>query len=197
MPRGGKRPGAGRPTNDALEEAAEKAAAKIVEGLADADPHTALRRLLAWHDKEFAACAAKLPTANPTNRFLIVKQMQEHSVAIRLTAEQLSKFAPPQEDAPRSVIRAPELCTTTEEWLEKYGPAKPGNESRGPAASPEIERLHQFADAASEPPPKPKLVWDADQPPAREQSTECWGGPQEFGPLRPAQIADLKRRRRL
>lgn len=133
-PRGGRRAGAGRPTSAAREEAAERAAHKIVEGLSDADPYTALQRLLSWHDKEFAACAAKLPTANRTNRYLIAKEMQDYSVAIRLTAEQLSKFSPPStEAAPTCVIRAPEIESDAETWRAKYA-AKPSSESQRPSS---------------------------------------------------------------
>src|SRR5262249_61079996 len=97
---------------------------------------------------------------------------------------------------PQRGVRDPESAPDAETGGAKPAP-EPGSEPPTPLADPALDRPQQFAMAASEPPPKPKLVWDADQPPAREQSTECWGGPHEFGPLGPAQIADLKRRGRL
>jgi hypothetical protein len=204
MPRGGKRLGAGRPTSAAREEAAERAAHKLVAELADADPHTALRRLLGWHDREFTACATKLPTATRTNRFLIVKQMQDHSVAIRLIVEQMGKLpAPSAEDARQCVIRAPQIEPDAETWRAKYARPEPDRASRKAVEDPETERLAQFLDAATEPPPKPWLVVDNDpQPPARTETLERGPhltglGPHEFGCLGPAQIADLKRRGRL
>jgi len=198
--RGGRRPGAGRPTSAAREEAAEKAARKIVGALKDADPYTALQRVLAYHDKAFAECAAKLPTASRTNAFLIAKDMQAHSLAIRLTVEQMNKFPAPQPDVAQCVIWAPQICKTAEEWTAKYKP--PPDAPEKPAASPEIEKLRVAAEALADR-PKPRLVVDNDpQPPRRYEPLEpspyltgC--GPQEYGPLGPEQLADLKRRGRL
>src|SRR5262245_50412550 len=174
MPRGGRRGGSGRPTSAAREDAAEKAAAKIVGALKDADPYTALRRVLAYHDKAFAECAAKLPFANRTNAFLLAKDMQAHSLAIRLTVEQLSKFPAPQPDTPQCVIRAPEICATAEEWTARYRPAPDAPEK--PAASPEIEKLRVAAEALADPQakPRPRLVVDNDpQPPLASIMGPC------------------------
>lgn len=195
MARGGRRPGAGRPTVFQQMQKADQAAEAVLKRLQDAPLPShgeTLKELLAIYRRELIAEQAKGKHASKHH-------LLDCAAGLRATLELFATFEkinPTTEAVPQCVVRAPQIEPDAETWRAKYAP-EPGSESPKPLADPELDRLQQFAIAASEPPPKPKLVWDADQPPAREQSTECWGGPHEFGPLGPAQIADLKRRGRL
>ena len=162
--RGGARKGAGRPTSAAREEAAEKAAAKIVESLQDApQPYEALQALLTFHVRGFQECAAKRPYASRTEKFMLGREMERHSVSIRLTTELMSKFPAPQPDnTPQCVIVAPPVEPDAEAWAAKYKPA--ADAPPKPAANPQLEELRVVADALAER-PKPRLVVDNDRPP--------------------------------
>ena len=129
----------------------------------DSSPLATLHEILAYHTGKF-----KTALVRHKQGFLDSKNLREHAAGIRATLElivQYRKSFPDEgKDQPATVIRSPEPCTTTADWLAKYAP-KAGSDSQKPAASPAIEELRQFAEDASEPPPKPKLVWNADQPP--------------------------------
>src|SRR5262249_37073341 len=167
MPRGGKRTGAGRKSNAVRWEEITRAAEETLSSLKDGpNPLAILHEILAFHTAEFKKAHIRHKAGHFDS-----KNLREHAAGIRATISQIVEYRrafPDQGNpgGPPQVIRAPEIAKSADEWRNKYAP-EPGSEAPRPAANAALERLQQFAEAATELPPKPRLAWDADQPPAR------------------------------
>jgi hypothetical protein len=142
--RGGKRRAAGRPTAFVQLERAHAAAEAVIEKLrADVDPEEALQRVLNYHVEQLELQLARGKFGSP-------EKTREHARAIVATARELLPFQKPklaavamqQQVEVVTVIRAPEVCKTTAEWVEKYG--------RPQLEAPEPPHVQQILDGCEQ-----------------------------------------------
>jgi len=122
--RGGRRPGAGRPSvavqMERADEAAEKAVTKLTE---DPDPERALMKILSFYEQQFDLQVAR-------GKFGSVSKAIEAARGILSTAKELLPFYRPrlssvsmQADVRAvTVIRAPFIEESAESWRKKYAP---------------------------------------------------------------------------
>jgi hypothetical protein len=104
-------------------ERADAAAEAVVARLRrEADPEKAMEQILAWHTDQFETQLARGKFGSP-------QKAAEHARAILAIARELLPYKRPKLSAvavqaqveQQVVVRVPEICKTTEEWIEKYG----------------------------------------------------------------------------
>lgn len=145
--RGGRRRGSGRPSIAKQMERADAAALAAVEKLrADVDPEEALQRVLNYQVGQLELQLAK-------GKFASHDKIRETARAIVATARELLPFQKPKLQAValaaevehKTVIRAPEPCKTTEEWIAKYGRKGPEEQK---ALEPPPAHVQEILDGA-------------------------------------------------
>jgi hypothetical protein len=143
--RGGRRRGAGRPPVFVQMERADAAAEAAIERLrTDVDPEEALQRVLNYHVEQLELQLARGKFGSPD-------KTREHARAIVATARELLPFQKPklaavamqQQVEVVTVVRAPEICKTTPEWIEKYG--RPAIEQQR-AIEPPVPHVQEILD---------------------------------------------------